>query len=79
MATATEYGGIAAVISVAIITTIAAANYFHPVDPVKARYDRIDAECAKPRPDGGRREVVWIAEEMNLTGKGGYVVCPRKD
>lgn len=72
MATAAEYGAIAAVISVAIITTVAATNYLRPVDPVKARYDRIDVGCAKPTPDGRRREVVWIQED------GGYVVCPTR-
>lgn len=72
MATAIEYGAIAAVISVAIITTVAATNYFRPVDPVKARYDRINAECAKPTPDGRRREVAWIEKD------GSYVVCPTR-
>jgi len=78
MATAIEYGTIAAVISVAIITTVAATHYLRPEDPVKVRYDRINTECAKPTTDGRRREVVWLAEMINIDGKGGYVVCPTR-
>ena len=72
MATATEYGAIAAVISIGIITIVAATSYLRPVDPVKARYDRIDTECAKPAPDGRRREIAWVEKD------GSYVVCPTR-
>lgn len=72
MATATEYGIIAGVISIAIVTTVTATHYLRPVDPIKARYDRIDTECAKPTPDGRRREIAWVDKD------GSYVVCPTR-
>ena len=72
MATATEYGVIAAVISIAIVTTVAATHYLRPLDPVKERYDRIDAKCAKPTLDGSRREIAWFNKD------GSYVICPTR-
>ena len=72
MATATEYGAIAAGISIAIVTTVVAMSYLRPEDPVKARYDRIDAACAKPTSDGRRREIAWVEKDRS------YVVCPMR-
>ncbi len=82
MATATELGLIAAGISVAIIGSIQVGAYvLKPYDPVKARYELIDTECAKRRPDGGRREVVWMSGFSKLGKEGskdGYVPCPEQ-
>mgnify|MGYP003395762675 CR=1 FL=1 len=72
MSTTTEWGTIATVIGIAIVTAVVATKYLRPVDPVKARYDRIDAECAKPTPDGRRREIAWFNKD------GSYVVCPTR-
>ena len=71
MATASEYGAIAVIISVTIIGTVAATHYFGPVDQIKVNLDRLNAECAKPRPDGGPREIVRRDD-------GSYAICPRR-
>lgn len=71
MASATEYGAIAGVVSLVIIGGFAlnqARDYFFP-DVVKARYEKIDRECARPRPDGGQRQIVVV------DANGGYVPC----
>jgi hypothetical protein len=64
----------------AIFATVAggmkAAGYYQLKDPVAARYARIDTECAKPTPDGSRREIVYLDENNR---NGGYVPCPRKN
>jgi len=76
MATVGEYAAIAAVISVGIIVAVKAddmKSYFLP-DPVKARYEKIDRECAKPRPDGSRRQHVYMDDhDTNF----GYAPCPQ--
>ncbi len=76
MATAREYGAIAVIISVAIIGVVKSGDikeYFLP-DPVKAHYEMLDRECAKPRPDGGRREIVYTGQKENY----GYFICSKQ-
>jgi hypothetical protein len=71
MATALQYGAIAAVISFGVVTVVTAVDSLRPKDPIKEHYERIDRECAKPTPDGRRRDIAWTDND------GSYVVCPR--
>ncbi len=74
MATAIEYGAIAAGIAVAVIAIVQVANTVNASKPENVRAARIDEACKKPTPDNRRREIAWVETENG--GKGGYVVCP---
>jgi hypothetical protein len=72
MATAVEYGLIAAGISALVIGGVDGYNALKPVDPVKVRYNYIDTECAKRMPNGDRFEIARFPD-------GNYAPCPRRD
>lgn len=71
MATAIEYGIIAAAISAATIVVVSTVAP-HLKDTAMTA---VQVACKQPTPDGKSREIAWV--EGKNAGKGGYIICPR--
>lgn len=66
------------------LAAVQVAQIIKPYDPVAERYAFIDSECAKPAPDGGRRQIVNIGDQRwskpdnsNTVSRMGYAFCPQ--
>lgn len=66
------------------VVGVQVAQIMKPYDPAAERSDFIDRECAKPAPDGGRRQIVnvsgqrWFTPDSSTTAsKMGYAHCPQ--